>query len=171
MDNHRAGLCTKPEPPERLSYIGNTTPCHGLVKNEVRFLMAAFDLKKRSVVKCVFISLISGFLLVFALLFVINLDGNPAAAYSYTGIWVSKDEKVGEEFEVSFSDSYLTVNGLLMKYNLKQREDWLLFVAEDSSGQVPSNKITFLFEIKGKNKLELLSVGTEPVSNKLLTRK
>jgi hypothetical protein len=121
--------------------------------------------------KYVTLSLVCGFLFVFALLVIVKLDGNPAAAYSYTGIWVSKNEETGEEFEVSFSDSHLTVDGKLMKYSLKQNEDWLLFVTEDSSGQVPSNKITLLFEIQGKNKLELLSVGTKPVLNGLLTRK
>lgn len=121
--------------------------------------------------KYVIMSLVCSFLFVFSLLAIVKFDGGNAATYSYTGIWSCKNEETGDEFEISFSDTHLTIDGQLMKYYLKQNEDWLLFVTEDSSGQVPSNKITLLFEIQGKNKLELLSVGTKPVSNGLLTRK
>lgn len=123
--------------------------------------------------KYLVMSLISGFLFIFGVIFITNYYSGDVAEYSYVGIWESETE-TGESFEVSFSDTHLTIEGRLMEYKVLQKDDWLLFVTENKeeiTGQVPSNELILLFKIHGRNKLELLSFGMKPVDASLLTRK
>lgn len=117
--------------------------------------------------KYVILSLIFGFLFIFFVLAITFFQGGNEARYSYVGIWRTENENL----EISFSDTHLTIDGKLMEYKVIQKDDWLFFVTENSSGQVPENELTLLFKVQGRNQLELLSFGVKPLDGSILKRK